>query len=251
VNEILKIQYYPEVNIPQIKDPNKLYAIPLAGILVKIILLIPVFLLLFGLCVALWVMTIINSFYVLFQGKYWVTAYELDLMYMRYSTKATFYLSGLTDKYPGFSYKDKDDSMVRMAMPANPSKLFAIPLLGLLVRIILLIPFYIWNSIVANAYKLGLVVYAWWSVLFRGEYPEAIYEIVKDSQRLSLAQFSYLVGLSDNYPSFNISWNHKNIKIALVIGAIILFIFQFMNNRDRQNEYRYQDYGSYSYSSYE
>jgi hypothetical protein len=251
VDEILKIKHYPEVNVSHNSNPSRLYAIPFVGIVVKLILLIPVFLLILGLGIAAWILSIINSFYVLFADRYWETAYDVTMMLMRYSTKMMFYLNGLTDQYPGFGYKERDTSLVNIPMPTKPNKLFAIPILGILARVILTIPYSIWSSVLANAYKLGLLVYAWWSVLLNGVYPEAIYELVKDSQRVSLAQTAYMAGLSDNYPSFNISWNHKNLKIALIVVAAILSIFQFMSNLNKQNDYKYQNYGEYSYSNYQ
>lgn len=250
MNGIFTTMVYPDVNIAENKEPNKLYAIPFVGLFVKFILLIPVFLLLIGLGIASWILSVINSFYVLFSDRYWETAYEVNLMFMRYNSKMFFYLNGVTDKYPGFAYKEKDESMVRISMPEKPNKFFAIPILGFVARVILLIPFSIFNSVISYASRIGLVVYAWWSVLFKGVYPEAIYELTKDSQRLSLAQMSYYVGLSDNYPSFKISWNHKNLKITLIVAAVILLLLQFFNNRNNQ-QYRYQrDYGAYSYSNY-
>jgi hypothetical protein len=250
VSDIFKIQIYPEVNIAQNREPNKLYAVPFVGLFVKFILLIPVFLLLLGLGIASFILSIINSFYVLFSDRYWEPAYEVNLMFMRYNTKMFFYLNGVTDKYPGFAYKEKDDSMVKISMPVKPNKLFAIPLFGFLARIILLIPFSIFNSVISYASRIGLVVYAWWSVLFNGVYPEAIYELTKDSQRLSLAQMSYYIGLSDNYPSFNISWNHKNLKVALIVAAVILLVLQLFNNKDNQKDKYQRDYGSYSFQDY-
>lgn len=250
MSDIFTTKVYPEVHIDHVKDPNKLYAIPFVGIFVKLILLIPVLLLIMVLGIACYVLSVINSFYVLFSDHYWKPSYDLNLIFLRYNTKMIFYLTGLTDKYPGFDMKSNDSSMVNIAMPESPNKFFAIPLLGFFLRVILLIPFSIFNSIISNASRIGLIVYAWWSVLLKGVYPEAIYELTKDAQRLSLGQMSYMVGLSDNYPSFKISWNHKNLKIALIVAAIILSILQIISDKETQDQNRYQDYGNYSYSDY-
>src|SRR5688572_98132 len=93
---------YPLLSVRRIEQPNRLWAFPLLGIVVKSIILIPVFIWLYLVSIAAIIVLIINSFVVLFTGRYWDTAYTLGLGLMRLSTKVVFFMAGLTDRFPGF-----------------------------------------------------------------------------------------------------------------------------------------------------
>src|SRR3989344_1395908 len=62
---------YPVININRNEKPNRFYAFPLIGFLTKIIILIPVFIWMAILGIVQGILLIINSFIVLFTGKYW------------------------------------------------------------------------------------------------------------------------------------------------------------------------------------
>jgi hypothetical protein len=220
---------YPNITATIPTNPNRLYAIPLLGFLIKVIILLPVQLFLAVLGIAALFMGIINSVQVLFTGNYWDTAYKFYLGLMRLSLKTTFFLQGLTDKYPGFSLDIQDNFSLNIDMPKVPNKLFAFPILGGIARGVLLLPFIIFFYVLNYAATLGAGFYGSFSVLFTGKYPEAIFELVRDSSRLAMATTSYMFGLSDKYPSFDISWNHKNLKIALIIIAVILLLYNLVN----------------------
>jgi hypothetical protein len=67
-------------------------------------------------------------------------------------------------------------------------------------------------------------------VLFKGQYPESIYEIVRDFTRLYAAYMLYYSGFTEEYPSFSISWNHKAIKVTLIIVGVLWLLFTIANN---------------------
>lgn len=215
---------YPTLSVSHIQNPNRFFALPLLGILVKLILILPVGIELIVLYIANIFVIIINSFMVLFTGKYWDTAYTLNLGIIRLGTKISLYIYGLTDKYPGFDLAIQDPLItLDMKKPENPNRLFAIPLLGGIARIILLIPYLIYQSVLNYAVGLGVIISSF-PVLFTGKYPEATYEFTKDYTRVTLASTAYMSGFSDSYPSFWISMNHKTAKIILIIFGILLFI---------------------------
>lgn len=227
---------YPTLTVQQNKTPNKFWAIPVVGILLKVVILIPVFIeiILVGVAVLVTVFAI-NPFVVLFTGSYWKTAYSLINSFINLSIKASLFIYGVTDMYPGFSLEPNDAFTVSIKMPTKPNKLFAIPLVGLVARLVLLIPYFIFGQVVNYA---GVVAFvgSWVPVLFNGNYPETTYELVRDHQRVSIATFMYMVGLSDTYPTFWISMNHKNIKIALLIAGALIFIMNSVNkHEERQN----------------
>lgn len=68
----------------------------------KAIILIPHLVLLYILSLCSFVAGIIAQFAVLFTGKYPQTLYDFNLGAIRWQTRVTTYLYGLTDKYPPF-----------------------------------------------------------------------------------------------------------------------------------------------------
>jgi len=218
---------YPTLRAERIEDPNRLWAIPLLGMMVKSILLIPVFIV-FTLAGIVWlVLIVVNSFQVLLTGSYWQAAYNLTRGLMRLNAKIWFYLAGLTDKYPGFGLEIDDRYSLDIEYPEQPNRAFAIPILGSIVRIILLIPFYIYAEIIAYGAILGALI-SFVPVLFAGRYPETTFELIRDAIRLNAAEFAYLGGLSDRYPSFAISTKHGTAKVVLIVIGGVLFLLSLV-----------------------
>lgn len=229
---------YPVINIPHIQNPNRFYAVPILGVLVKVLALIPVAIEFSFLWLFFIIVTIINSFYVLFIGKYWPFAYSYNLGLIRFSTKVYFYFSGLTDKYPGFDFNINDNYIVNMPMPENPNRLFATPVIGGLIRFILLIPYVIYEY--ALQYASGIAYFiSFFPVLFMGKYPESMYELIRDYNRVNMASTVYLMGLSDKYPSFWISMNHKTAKIILIVIAVLFMLLNFSGSFTSKQQANY------------
>lgn len=206
---------YPVFAIEHIQTPNRLWAIPILGGLIKILILIPVFLELFFVFFYLFFVSVINSFIILFSGKYWHHCFEISQGTIKLITKTQLFFLGLTDKYPGFNLNVTNFKM-DFTYPKNPSRVFAIPVLGFIFRIVLLIPYFIFLGAVANGGFIGTVIGSF-VVLFKGRYPETSYELARDSSRLAASQLAYIYGISDEYPSFWISMNHQTLKILLII----------------------------------
>lgn len=239
---------YPEMNLQFISSPNRFFAFPLIGMLIKLIILIPVFIEIFFLCIWLAiVVALINPFVVLFTGKYWTHAHSFVLGFMKLNAKLSLYIYGLSDKYPGFDFSTPPGFSFDIPIPQNPGKLYTIPLLGFLIRVIFLIPYYIFLNVINNAVTIGVFLLAWAVVLFKGKYPEGIFELARDSIRVNMSASAYLFGLSDRYPSFYISMTHDKIKIILIAIAIILngwnYSQEFSDRSEREqglNNYNYQ-----------
>lgn len=229
---------YPELIITKIKNPNRNWAIPILGGLAKIIILIPVFLELAVLFIYIFLLQIINSFNVLFNKKYWPYCFEVTTGTFNLATKVTFFFYGLSDKYPGFNLKLNGDFDLKFQMPQKPGLFYAIPILGIVARGILIIPFAIYSQVIGNGAKVG-VVGSSFPVFFSGRYPDSTFELARDSIRLSLSQFAYFAGISDKYPSFKINMEHQTIKIALIIIGTALVLMQWSaNNKPKvQNNY--------------
>src|SRR5690349_9604312 len=130
-------QLYPEITIDRIKNPSRFYAIPLLGFVIKVIMIIPVGIELWLLGIAQFVISMLNACNIFFRGRYWKTAYELNLGIMQLQTNVSYFMWGLTDVYPGFSLKT---TSYELTIPFNktPSRVFATPLLGVLFRFVML-----------------------------------------------------------------------------------------------------------------
>lgn len=218
-----KKQLYPELIIHNNEHPNRLLAFPFLGFFIRLILVIPPCLLNIFLGLWFFILWLILPFVILFTGKYWETAYTFSLNYLRYSTKIGLYIYGLTDKYPGFTLDESGIFTLRYEKPEKPSRLLAFPFLGFLIRLILLIPYAIYIAVLGRGAFVALFC-SWFVILFKGRYPESMYEFIRDTFRVSLGSSLYISYLSDTYPSFHISMNHKVVKIILLIlGALLLF----------------------------
>lgn len=228
---------YPSLTAEHIKNPNRFYAFPILGMLIKFIILIPVYIEMIFLILAFAVLSIVNSFAVLFTGKYMDAFYQFNLGFMRLSAKVSFFLWGLTNKYPGFDFTINDTFNVDIEKPQNPNRLWAFPLLGGLAKMIILIPYFIYTSVLDYASRLGVFI-SFAPVLFMGKYPESTYELARDYFKLTLRSSVFMTGLSDKYPSFHISMNHKTTKIILIILAILLMIgYVFMPQSSYKSSY--------------
>jgi len=223
--KLFSTKMYPEIKISLNKNPSRFYAIPLIGFFIKLLMVIPVGIEVYLVGIAVWVFSIINSFGIFFTGKYSKTAYNLNLGLIRLSTNVSFFLFGLTDKYPGFAL-DTTNYDLDVEFNKTPSRLLATPILGMIIRGFLLIPYFIYRQVVQTAFFLAIIV-SWIPVLFNGKYPATTHEITRDSVRIDQAVSVYFLGLSDSYPSWYIDMHHKGIKLLLIILAIIITLLSW------------------------
>ncbi len=219
---------YPSIKIERITNPNRFYAFPILGGMAKVVMIIPIGIYFAVLTFANFFVLCINAFIVLFTGKYWTVAYNLNIGLLRLSTKISFFFAGLTNEYPNFSLKIDDNLSLEMEMPKSPNRLFAIPLFGFFARIILLIPYFIYSYVIQSGTNIG-TIFSSIAVLFKGYYPETTFELNRDTVRLSQAASAYIIGFSDKYPNFWISMNHKKMKIFLIILGILSIILNYSN----------------------
>lgn len=197
---------YPvDVVFPQQETYNRVWAIPVIGILIKYISIIPQIIMLYILGAVVYVAQLVLWAFVLFGGQYPEWGYSLVGGTLRLGLRTAAFVLGLTDKYPGFSLSDMDDGGARLVFNGPPAtnRLFAIPVIGILARYIMLIPHLI------IVYVLGLVVYAlqlviWVFVLFTGQYPSWAQSLVGGYLRWVARVFSFLLGLTDAYPPFRL-----------------------------------------------
>jgi hypothetical protein len=243
------LKIYPHLVVENNKKPNRLLAFPLLGILIKMIILIPVFLEMTVLGFVAFFALLINWFVISFTGKYWDSAYQLFLGMMRLSAKVKLYIWGITDKYPGFTFDTNNLFKLDIAKPENPNRWLAIPLVGIAIRAILLIPYLIFTEVMERGSGVAMVI-SWFAVTFKSKFPESLYEFEKDTLRVSAAAGAYIFGLSDKYPSFSISMNHQTAKILLLVAGAILTAWRMQEayspDQIKNKSYKYQYQSDYS-----
>ncbi len=220
---------YPIFIIDRNQNPNRFYATPMIGGIVKTFMLIPVVFMLWFAILCLGVSLLINPFVVLFTGKFWTPAYNWVVKYASLQTKIYLFVNGLTDKYPGFHFAIRDSFILNIPYPTVPSKLYAIPLLGFAIRFVLLLPFAIFAEIILNSASV-MAIFSSFSVFFKKYYPESTHEFVRDSIRLELAGTLYSTGISDTLPTYKISKNHLLLKLLFIVPGIILMLLNNAGN---------------------
>ncbi len=93
---------------------------------------------------------------------------------------------------------------VEFIIPAHNGRFWAIPLVGYLARILLLIPHVIMMWFVTLAVFLVMPI-LWIPVLFAGRYPGWGYALVGGWLRWQLRVNAFFFGLTDAYPPFRLS----------------------------------------------
>jgi hypothetical protein len=243
-----KLNYYPKQVIKNNQHPRMLFAFPFVGILIRLILTIPVNILIFIYSFWYAILWVAVPFVILFTGKYPESFYRFFLGYMRMYTKVAVYIAGLTDKYPGYGLDGNGIVELDFPKPHAPSRALGAPLIGFIVRIVLLIPFLIFESVLSYGAQWA-VLFSWFGVLFKKRYPESLYEFVTDYLRVSNASTIYMTYLSDTYPSFEISMKHKRVKILLLVLGALGVLNNGMNNAANRSSNNYNN--TYQDSSYD
>jgi hypothetical protein len=186
--------------------------------LVKWILAIPHYIVLFFLHIAVVVVWVIAFFAILITGKYPRALFDFSLGVMRWRWRVAFYaLFALgTDKYPPFSLQSKADypADLEVDYPERLSRglvlikwwLLAIP------HYLILLVFFTagWRFLMIDpnemvAYDLPpliviLLIFAAVALLFTGRYPKGLYDFVIGINRWAIRVRAYTSLMRDDYP---------------------------------------------------
>src|SRR5947209_1307193 len=106
--------------------------------MVKLIILIPHLIILYVLGIVVGLSQLVIWIPVLFTGHYPDWGFSLTAGYVRWLIRLQAYIYGLNDAYPAFSMDAPGD--VYIERPATSSRFWAIPIIGILVKYIILIP---------------------------------------------------------------------------------------------------------------
>jgi hypothetical protein len=198
---------YPvDVRFPRQDNPNKLYAIPILGYLIKCILLIPHLIILYVLHAVVGLLQYVLWIPVLLTGRFPDWGHLIVGGTLSWQNRVTAYLFGFTDQYPSFSLADpgtgrEAQMLLQPAQSAN--RLYAFPIVGFVVKSIVLIPHMIMLTLVGIVAFLVFLV-SWIPVLSSGQYPEWGYKWLGGSLRWATRVYAYWYGLTDEYPPFRL-----------------------------------------------
>jgi hypothetical protein len=171
--------------------------------LVNWLLAIPHFVVLYGLGILSEVVGLVSWFVILFTGALPEGLANLQVMYMRYSTRTALFAAFMKEEYPPFTFSTTpadpgDDGRVRVEITpqlTNRNRLTTA------FRIILVIP----HLVVLAFLFLGAavaVLIALFAVLFTGRWPEGPRDFVVNVMRWGLRVQAYFALLTDEYPPF-------------------------------------------------
>jgi Domain of unknown function (DUF4389) len=177
--------------------------------LLKWLLAIPHYIVLFFLWIAYVFVSIIAFFAILFTGRYPRGLFDFNVGVMRWTWRVGFYSyeALATDKYPPFSLEPDDN------YPADLSVEYPEKLSRGLVLVkwwLLAIPHYI----IVGFFKGGgnnqgglvivLALFAAIACLFTGKYPESIFKLVVGMNRWAYRVAAYASLMTDRYPPFRL-----------------------------------------------
>ncbi|HEY7072194.1 MAG TPA: DUF4389 domain-containing protein [Acidimicrobiales bacterium] len=180
--------------------------------LVKWLLLVPHFVALLFLWLAVIVLTIVAGFAILFTGRYPRSLFEFNAGVMRWSWRVGFYgISAFgTDRYPPFSLEPDPD------YPADFSVDYPDQLSRGLVLVkwwLLALPHYLVVAVFLGGWGIRIAAGGLIALLaliamvinaFRHEYPESIFDFVMGMNRWCYRVLAYAALMRDEYPPFRI-----------------------------------------------
>jgi hypothetical protein len=179
--------------------------------LVKWLLLVPHYLVLFVLWIAFFLLTIVAFFAILFSGRYPRRIFEFNLGVLRWTWRVGFYsYSALaTDRYPPFTLGPASDypATLEVDYPEHLSRG-----LVLVKSWLLALPQYLvvgiflggWGHLLGPGLVGLLVFFAAIALLLRAYYPQSIFDFVMGMNRWAIRVTAYAALMRDEYPPFRI-----------------------------------------------
>lgn len=180
---------------------NRLWGIPLFGWMLRALVLIPHFIVLWLFGFVVTVVTLIDWIPVLFTGRFPGWGYDLLGGYYRWYTRVLAYMLLMVGPYPPFTTRRGYPVEVDFDRSTRLNPLWGVPMFGVAVRALLAIPHLIvlWVlGVIA-----GLIsVFAWIPVLIYGRYPGVGYELVGGYLRWSTRVSCWILLMAGPYPPF-------------------------------------------------
>ena len=165
-------------------------------VLVRLILAIPQYVVLFFVYLAALVVLVLGWFGALVTGRLPVFAREFLTGILRWATRVQAYVLLLTDEYPPFSMNPEEQYPVQVAVPP-PTDLNR---LAVLFRLFLAIPAGIVSSVLSSG-AFFISIGSWFAIVVTGRMPPSLLEAVRASLRFQVRYWAYFQMLTPEYPA--------------------------------------------------
>ena len=183
---------------------NRLWGIPIIGQLVRWVLLLPHFLVIFLVAIVAALMLLVAWIPVLVLGRFPGWGYRWVGGLLAYSQRVNAYAMLMTSTYPPFALESEDYPItVRFDEGVRINRLWGIPIVGHLVRFIVLIPHFIVLVLLSWLVAIRALV-VWVPVLIFGRQADLIYTLIGGFYRWQLRISAYLFMMVDKYPPFSL-----------------------------------------------
>jgi hypothetical protein len=191
----------------------------------KLFLIIPHLIAISLLYVALYMLTILAWFGVLFTGRYPKAFFEFTSGVLRWQANAVAYAALLRDEYPPFSWEPGEYPLaLDIPRPERQSRF------RLFVRLFTVIP----NQFVLQFVSIGwafTTFLAWFAILITGRYPRGLFKFSVGVGRWYQRQIAYYLLLRDEYPPYSINANARpgNEWVSGIIGLPFFGLYMALN----------------------
>ncbi|MQS17676.1 DUF4389 domain-containing protein [Streptomyces kaniharaensis] len=162
-------------------------------VLLRALLLIPQFVVVWVLSVVAFVVAVIGWFAALVLGRLPVFAADYLTAFVPYDTRVTAYLMLTVDRYPPFSFRAPDYPVQVWLRTGELNRL------AVLFRLILAIPAAVVQGLLSAGWWLVAVI-SWLVVLILGRMPQPLYEATAAILRYRMRYVAYLLMLTSAYP---------------------------------------------------
>jgi hypothetical protein len=162
-------------------------------VLLRLLLLIPQFIIVAMLGFAAFFVAIIGWFAALFTGRLPTWAYYFLSRYLAYETRVGASQTLLVDTYPPFAFEAPGYPVQIELRPAELNRL------AVLTRIILIIPASIVNTVLSTGWAV-CAFFIWLIVLVMGRMPEPLFEATAAITRYGMRVEAYWLMLTTAYP---------------------------------------------------
>ena len=166
--------------------------------LVKWLLAIPHYIMLFILYFAAMFVLIAAFFVVLFTRRYPPALFQFLVGVMRWHERVTAYVLLMTDKYPAFALEHVPGDAVTLDVD-YPEE--GVDRWRPLVAWLLAIPYLIAAAVIGYVAEV-IVFFAFFVILFTRTFPRGMFDIVVVSQRWSVRGYAYAAFMVTRYPPF-------------------------------------------------
>jgi hypothetical protein len=186
-------------------------------IFIKWLLVIPHAIAVYLLLIAVYILTILAWFAILFTGRYPKAFFEFNAGVLRWMSNTFAYFALLRDEYPPFSWEPGEYPLDLVLERAARQSRFR-----LIIRGFAIIPNYIVLSFVQIGWYFTTFI-SWWAILFTGRYPRGLFRFSVGVMRWYQRQFAYLLLLRDEYPPYSINAEARpgNEVVSTIIGLPI------------------------------